>query len=116
MSLTRAHTRTTRFEDERTNHEATSTLTKKLHDYFIYYLQALNYTSVPVVAHWYIPPNSFPWPWQEEREKEVKQKYDTKIKSLTTTTSYVDMQKVIRQQGFFEDEWIEKLDQQYIKN
>ena len=43
MSLIRAYTRT--------NHEAASTLTKELHDHFIYYLQALNYTSVPVVAH-----------------------------------------------------------------
>ena len=52
MSLTRADTRTTRFEDERANHETTSTHTcKKLPDHFIYYLQALNYTSVPVVAH-----------------------------------------------------------------
>ena len=54
-----------------TNHETISPLRQKLHDHFIYYLQALSYTSILVLAHGYIPPNSFPWPLQEKREEKV---------------------------------------------
>ena len=43
----------------------------KLREHFKCYLQALNYTSVPLVTYWYIHRNSSPWPWQGKHKKEV---------------------------------------------